>query len=309
MRRVRRSALFLPPLVVPGARLVARQTEALSGQFEGHGVVDLAGCLRCPSQPCRTSGIAPENLTGDMCPVEALTTDDSTGLILVEQDCIGCGICGARCPVGAFGSSVDGRLFTNPVPPQLEVVEASDDEFAKWIETATASTVTSSSDRAAFVNRGMAAAAPLLGRHFYPLVQSLFRAIGVPATMSNHGDTSNRVDLFLTDPVDPIPVEIKSRTEVDTINVKSVQQALENKLTVARQTGASSLSASSTLVVGYEYPPVRSGISELIDNIESAFGIRIGLVSLRRLYELVLTVNIDGQSFDRHRLANLKGPL
>ncbi|WP_134773005.1 restriction endonuclease [Ornithinimicrobium flavum] len=155
----------------------------------------------------------------------------------------------------------------------------------------------------------MGAAASLRAAHFYPLVGSLFKAIGVPAVVSNQGDTSNRIDLILTHPSDPIPVEVKSRTEVEAVNVKAIQQALENKLALARMSGHTTLSASSSLVVGFANPPARSGIRELLDDIESAYGIRIGIISLRRLYEILISVNITGQAFDRDILTSLKGTL
>jgi Fe-S-cluster-containing hydrogenase component 2 len=310
MRRVRRSYPEFPPVIIEGARLSAREHENLQGHLAGpYGQEQAAACLRCPSQPCRTSGLERHRMTGDLCPVDVLETAGEDGSVRVGSGCIGCGVCAIRCPVGALSRRDDGTYVGHPTSSLVNAVTATPEDFAEWIAGATAGTSMNQGDRITFVNNAMHAAAPLLSRHFYPLVQSLFRAIGIPATVSNQGDTSNRIDLILTDKVDPIPVEVKSRTEVEAINVKSVQQALENKLAIARLTGSTNLGPASSLVVGYEYPRDRSGILELIDDIENAFGIRIGLISLRRLYESLLAVTLDGTAFDRSALASLKGAL
>lgn len=310
MRRVRRNVEDWPPLIIDGARLAGREPGTLHGRLIGpHGQVQGAACLRCPSQPCRTSGHAPDNAKADLCPVGALRPASNDGAIYVGPECIGCGICAARCPVGALTRDGDGTYKSHAPALLTDAVAATPERFAEWLGEATAGVPLDQVERAALVSSALNAAAPLLGRHFYPLVASLFRAVGVPATVSNQGDTSNRIDLELTDSEDPIPVEVKSRAEVASINVKSVQQALENKLAIARLRGRPGLSPSSSLVVGFDYPPDRSGILELIDDIENAFGIRIGLVSLRRLYELLLAVNLDGEVFDRSTLASLKGAL
>ena len=311
MRRVRRTSSTWAPIVIDGARLQAREPGTLYGTLVlPDGRECGAACMRCPTQPCRTSGMAPGGAAGDLCPVDALEAASEDGSILVGPGCIACGICAVRCPLGALSMGSDGRYVGHPTSLLPNAAETTTPEgFAEWLVVAREGASMSRAERTTFVEIAMRAAAPLLGRHFYPLVESLFRAIGVPATVSNQGDTSNRIDLILTDPVDQIPVEVKSRTEVETINVKSVHQALENKLTISRLMGRADLSPSSSLVVGYQYPPSRSGIAELIDDIETAFGVRIGLVSLRRLYELLLAVNLDGATFDRDVLASLKGPL
>jgi hypothetical protein len=78
--------------------------------------------------------------------------------------------------------------------------------------------------------RLVGAAAVLLQKHFYRLVANLFTAAGHPGWLPAGGDTSNRLDLVLIDESDSLPAEIKSRTESAIINVKSVQQALENRV-------------------------------------------------------------------------------
>jgi hypothetical protein len=131
----------------------------------------------------------------------------------------------------------------------------------------------------------------------------------VNARQSNHGDTSNRIDLVLVDIKSPVPIEVKSRSEVPAINWKSIQQALENKLVMARLSGHTELDGASSLVVGHAYPAERTGIAELIDQIDQAFGVRIGLVSLGRLYDLLIGVAMGEPPPTREDFATLKGEL
>lgn len=196
----------------------------------------------------------------------------------------------------------------------IEEVEPKD--FLKWIKEAGQTCEADNQVRDIFLSESLRRSGLLRGSQFYPLVQSLFQSIGIPAVLSNPGDTSNRIDLVLPDPTgsgifdgDPIPVEIKSRTEVETINVKSVQQALENKIAITRLSGRRNMSPTSSLVVGYDYPAVRTGINELILDIEAAYLIRVGLISLRRLFELVMATTLDGLEVSRETIQKLRGPL
>jgi len=144
---------------------------------------------------------------------------------------------------------------------------------------------------------------------FYGLVASLFTAAGYPAWRPARGDTSNRVDVILIDEADSLPVEVKSRTESAVINVKSVQQALENRVVMDQRDFAKTNPNSSTLVVGYAYPPIRSDVTELIEDIAIAFGINVGMIALKDLYRLALGVSLADEKPSRRLLSDLKGRL
>lgn len=309
MKRLRRTHEEFLPLIIEGAHLTEINSSTMRGRLTGSSQELLEStCLRCPTRPCRASSVATAADPADLCPVGAVELA-SDGFTRVMQTCIGCGVCAVRCPVGAIARTPIGTYKSHPTSLSEDIRTANADEFTSWLRDATTLRTLSAAGRERFIHDAMAAAAPLGGRHFYPLVATLFKAIGIPARVSNQGDTSNRIDLVLTDRVDPIPVEVKSRTEVPTINTKSVQQALENKLAISRLLTLESMTSSSSLVVGFDYPSDRSGIVELIDDIEQAFGIRVGLVSLRRLYELLLEVTFDGSTLERRTLASLKGLL
>jgi len=310
VRRLERSADTWAPIIVPGASVDRRSGVWLTGQLTLASGMHASACLRCPDQPCRRSTGNRVDGNPDLCPVDALSIDPVSGSVMVDQECISCGVCVLRCPVGAFSPEDQGRIQVNSAASLGSLgIESDALEFALWRAEATRGTVVSRNDREAFIDLALRAAAPLGGRQFYPLVASLFRAIGVPATVSNPGDTSNRIDLVLDHSERPIPVEVKSRTEVEAINTKSVQQALENKLAISRLTGRQNLDDTASLVVGYDYPPQRSGVDELVDDIFATYGIKIGLISLRRLYELLLECNLDELLFDRQTLVSIRGRL
>ena len=149
----------------------------------------------------------------------------------------------------------------------------------------------------------------LKGNYFYKTIESLLRLLEYDAKMSNLGDTSNRIDLIIRSSKGNVPVEIKSYTETPFINWKSIQQAVENKLLISRLDGDSEMTSLSSLVIGFSYPSERTGIDTHIREIEEAFGIRVGIVSLSRLWELLLAKYFLKNSLVKVELIELRGLL
>lgn len=268
-----------------------------------------ACCLRCPDEPCVRFDPA-ESGGGNaisVCPVGAIQQARSETGPVIAPECVGCGLCVLRCPVGALHLGPAGEVGVAPPDPATTVPVTDDAEFfasrdgvsghiawpdATWREVAT---------------RLANAAAGLRQDAFYPLVAHLFTAAGHPAWSPAHGDTSNRIDLILIDDVDSLPAEVKSRTESATINVKSVQQALENRVVLDERAFFAANPASSTLVVGFDYPAERSDVAELIDDIATSFDVNVGLISLADLYRMALRHELAGETVPRDALAALKG--
>lgn len=144
-------------------------------------------------------------------------------------------------------------------------------------------------------------------RIFYPLTVKILLSLGYDAIVGNQGDTSNRVDAFIKDASNSIPIEIKSPTEVMNINIKSVQQAIENKvILLSRQFYPTTLETAS-LAIGYLYPEERSGVYELIDDVKHTYGFNIGIITL---YDLIISLwekDFEATAFDKSRITNLKG--
>jgi hypothetical protein len=149
--------------------------------------------------------------------------------------------------------------------------------------------------------------AALKGRNFYLLTEKVLRSLGIAARMSNMGDTSQRTDLIVTTPAGSIPVEIKSATETPIINAKSIQQAVENKLTISRIDGLEALNPLSTWVVGYEYPPDRTHHLELVEDVYATYGIRVGLLSIGTLLKYLVRQQRGHEECDLETLFMLRG--
>lgn len=267
-----------------------------------------AFCLLCPSKHC----LSTKNKTGqtiDLCPTNSISLRNNSKSVEIAESCISCGLCVAACPIGAIQvdevGNVAPRLNTSEIP--TEPVNAN--IWENWISTKLQEVNLHENEIAIASNFFSEKCIHLKGNHFYKIVESILRLLGHDAIMSNLGDTNNRIDLIIRTPSGNVPVEIKSYTETPTINWKSVQQAIENKLLITRLDQQAKMSSLSTLVVGFAYPSERTGIEEHIKEIEAAFGIRIGVLSLPKLWELLLSKKFNYDSKNEVDISKIVGLL
>jgi Fe-S-cluster-containing hydrogenase component 2 len=305
MKRVRPEGATNPPL-----KMIVLPSQERSPLTLG---IDDACCLRCLDEPCIRFSSA-ESGGGNpipVCPVDAIHHARSENGAHVTADCVGCGLCAVRCPVGAIGIDIGAGVVVTVAPPDGSVTlpAADDADFYERRDEQRVVVDWPNETWQMVSQRLTAAATDLRQSAFYPLVAHLFTAAGHPAWRPAQGDTSNRIDLVLIDAVDSLPVEVKSRTEVSVVNVKSVQQALENRVVLDQRAFFAANPESSTLVVGYEYPPVRSDVAELIVDIAAAYGISVGLISLRDLYELAVRMQLADEVVPRTLFSELRGSL
>ncbi len=316
MKRIRidstQKQLLALKAVSSGARSVLTFEARFSHSEEDH----TSRCLRCFDEPCIRFAIEEQDVlrrATQVCPVDAIRFSASSTAPEISNACIGCGLCAMRCPVGAVSLLDDeasvAPLVSSPIDSDgcYEPVEVHEFLERRRSQSSTVRWDLSGMERS--LNRLSAVARPLKQGDFYPLVASLFSIAGFPVWQPVQGDTNNRIDLILVDALDSLPVEVKSQTEVAVINVKSIQQALENKIILDQREFLPSINSSSSLVVGYAYPPARSDVTELVDDIYMAFGINIGLISIRALYELAIQHVVSGDPPPRSLLNSLRGPL
>lgn len=305
MKRLERKNQFEVSYTVPAANGIVRFPD-LSARFlvGGEPLTAMTGCLKCPGAPCVRLEQQPGTL---VCPVDAISQDPLDGTISISQKCIGCGLCLLQCLPGALSMGPDGQVTVGEWGPSNELKESSAIEHLLWSEGMDWTSVISreaAKTKAQEISKRLEKEKASV---IYPLVASYFGILGLPASASNRGDTSSRVDVIIQTEKGIIPAEVKSFTEVDSINLKSVQQALENKLFAARQSQRNSLDSLSSLALGFNYPSDRTGILDLVEDIHKAFGIRIGLVSLPRLIEEAILSRVNGDFDASSRLMNLKG--
>ena len=142
---------------------------------------------------------------------------------------------------------------------------------------------------------------------FYPLIAELFRVLGFDCHKSRQGVNYERADAMIRDTGHSIPIEIKSPGEEMEISVKAVRQALENKIILLSRKSYPTTQDTTSLVVGYNRPNERSEVHELIDDVYSAFGFRIGVLDFRSLLTVAVSSVLTSKRVTVTDFRNLKG--
>lgn len=142
---------------------------------------------------------------------------------------------------------------------------------------------------------------------FYPLVTHLFQILGFESDYSRAGVNSQRWDAYVMVDGYALPVEIKSPTEEFMLSTKAVRQALENKVILLSRGGLAMLPELASLVVGNRLPNERGEMSNLIDDVFKAFGLRLGVIDLTTLAHLTMRALRDGVTIDARQLSQLRG--
>lgn len=142
---------------------------------------------------------------------------------------------------------------------------------------------------------------------FYPLISTLFKVMGFHCSFSRPGDNGARWDAIIDDPERSVPIEIKSPTEEQHLSIKAIRQALENKIILLSRKTHITTPEVSTLAVGYYMPNERAEVSRLIADIKATYGYKIGVIDLKSLLSLAVSVLVDGKGFDKEKLYGLEG--
>lgn len=143
---------------------------------------------------------------------------------------------------------------------------------------------------------------------FYDYMGELLRYIGfVNPHVTREGDTNCRMDAIIIDKADSIPIEIKSPREVMEVNIKSIRQAFENKIVLLSRKFYPCRIETTSLVIAFEYPAIRSDVIELIDDIHISFGYNIGIIDVRDLLALAYDIHVKGKVLDRRYFNYFKG--
>ena len=145
---------------------------------------------------------------------------------------------------------------------------------------------------------------------YYQFVSDCLLKIGFnKVSVTRDGDTNNRIDSIIIDEKRSIPIEIKSPTEVTYINVKSIGQALENKIILLSRKFYKTDLNTTTLVIGYDQPNDRSEVNNLIDYYYNSYKIRIGYIDTKTLLKIRWDVQVEKKQFDLEKIYNLMGVL
>ena len=142
---------------------------------------------------------------------------------------------------------------------------------------------------------------------FYPLIARLFKIMGYKCHSSRAGDNGARWDAIIEDSERSIPIEIKSPTEEEHLSIKAIRQALENKIILlSRKTHVTSPDVT-TLAVCYYMPNERAEVNRLIADFKTTYGYKIGVIDLKSLLSIAISILVDGKGFDTEQLYKLEG--
>lgn len=142
---------------------------------------------------------------------------------------------------------------------------------------------------------------------FYPLIETLFRIIGVDCHKSRDGVNGERWDAMIRDSKRSIPIEIKSPTEEMHISVKAIRQALENKIILLSRKTYITDSNCSTYAVGYFPPNERAEVIDLISDIKTTYGYKIAVFDIASLIKVTVNIILYGKGIDLEKLYGLEG--
>lgn len=142
---------------------------------------------------------------------------------------------------------------------------------------------------------------------FYPFIAMLFRVMGLDCQASRPGDNGARWDAIVVHETNSIPIEIKSPTEEQHLSMKAIRQALENKVILLSRKTHITTPDTSSLAVGYYLPNDRAEVTRLIKDIKEVYGFRIGVIDLKTLITIAVSIIEDNKSFDLKRLFELEG--
>jgi hypothetical protein len=142
---------------------------------------------------------------------------------------------------------------------------------------------------------------------FYPLITHLFRISGLKSDFSRTGVNYQRWDACVWLGEVALPIEIKSPTEECFLSTKAIRQALENKIILLSRGGLQTLKETTSLIVGFKIPNERGDMASLIDDIFSAFLIRIGVIDLATLTLLAIRAATQNVTIAKEQLIELKG--
>lgn len=144
---------------------------------------------------------------------------------------------------------------------------------------------------------------------FYPLICNIFKILGFDCQLPQHGVNAKRWDAIIFLPNDSIPIEIKSPREEENLGIKSIRQALENKIVLlSRHKRTIKITKDSpTFSIGWKIPRSRSEADELIKDIHKTYEIKVAMFDVEFLLKLTFEAILLNKKLDINSIYDLIG--
>lgn len=268
-------------------------------EVTGGGAKVPGTCLHCPDMPCIR--YSPDELnpevgfdmtfyaSGATCAFDALNEAmDTRTPVVDETKCVGCGVCLDRCPVGAIylhdmtaqvEANQNAIFKTTDAYTSAEFGELLDSlyEVCTWINEPGPTEIAIL--QSVFNSIVASLSLPQDARTtFGTLVRNLLIAIGLQAKVSVQGDTSNRIELVC---VDDSLIGIGELEHHDDL-LDSARRLLSDTAVACSRHGLSRYEIVP-MIVCLRLPSRRSGIYELLGDIESRLNLSVALVPVGAL--------------------------
>ena len=267
------------------------------------GRAGAGSCLGCGSPRCIEKDDSELTLFGaldtfpgdpsrDVCPTRAIRWDGEKSVaVVVEDHCIGCGLCVARCPYGAI--SLAGGLVAaveTEDPDQLVVAAATKSEHpeVKRSGQIAALNAPAASNLAESVLALDDAKTNLL-------VRNLLNEIGLNARTRRRGDTNMRIDAVgFSRRERPFVAEIETG-----VSVLESPRALLEDVAVLHSRYGYAVDGIDPISIILAFPNVRSEYYQVISDIEKVLGLRCRTITVGALVALRWNcVKLDGFTGD-----------
>jgi len=262
-----------------------------------------SACLHCHDAPCyqyqtdeagcTSVGSLPSDKNREVCPTAAISIHASTGAPQIAADmCVYCGVCVARCPVGAISILAGKGAIVNDTADSnyyetTKYTEASMRKSRDFLASAFkfGAMLDESDVLVDDLQRRIAKACEVVGENFpNHLTRNLLRALGSDADMRRVGGNFLRADIVLGPTLIPqglVEVEFGDesilnapRDMLDDIAVFVARHKWKKENIVA-------------FIVGDVLPNRRSEYWAIIKDIQQVLGVRIGTVTVFALMMMV----------------------
>jgi ferredoxin len=261
-----------------------------------NGIKAFASCLRCPDTPCATLAdkeTVPSNFdrfpadrNRETCAAGAITIPDSGGAPSIDPDrCMLCGVCAARCPVGAIRlAPLHGAIVEDA--PNEAFFESNDVTQAEHVQVTNlfdglnsdGELLLESDAVVADVFARLQRASARVGDRFPNLlVRNLFIGAKIGASIGRKGNNHMRMDIVLSPPG---VIRGVAEVEFGQEAVLDAPRDLLDSLAVLASRYEWDLRETSAFVVTDVLPNRRSEYWHIVQDIANVFNIQVGTVTV-----------------------------